>query len=477
MVSNGEAPAGWYADPHGKAEKRYWDGSGWTNRLFDGEATFVEGPPPAASKATVKLTPISADEAAQAQLGGEAPRRVATFAADAGAFASVARTVRRLLRTSWRWVRASRRNAAIAAVGGAAGVLIVAGVAGAPQRDVEDEAASQGAARVVVAETGAVVAPTEPSTTTSVFVLGTIRPPPTATTTSSTVTAAGPDAALAGAIGVQLLEQFELGALDDSTAYVRFDYQGDGWSDFDGDCRSTRHEVLLAESLVPAVLSDNGCFVESGLWIDPWTGEELTDASEATIDHLVPLAHAHQVGAWLWDADTKSRFTNDDDPAALAVVSQSSNSSKGASSPADWRPQNEAVWCGYALDWIRVKDRWDLWITSAEHDALGEMLATCSNPTTDGPVVHPLLPLSLPTVGTTVPPTTAPPATLPPPSSPPVTAAPAPPAQNCHPSYPTVCIPGGPDLDCGEITFRRFTVVGSDPHGFDGDNDGVGCES
>ena len=49
---------------------------------------------------------------------------------------------------------------------------------------------------------------------------------------------------------------------------------------------------------------------------------------------------------------------------------------------------------------------------------------------------------------------------------------------NCDPSYPTVCIPKyPPDLDCGEISFRRFQVTGSDPHGFDGDNDGIGCES
>lgn len=49
----------------------------------------------------------------------------------------------------------------------------------------------------------------------------------------------------------------------------------------------------------------------------------------------------------------------------------------------------------------------------------------------------------------------------------------------CDPSYPTVCIPPAPpDLDCGEIEFRRFKVLPPDPHGFDGrDNDGIGCES
>jgi len=58
-------------------------------------------------------------------------------------------------------------------------------------------------------------------------------------------------------------------------------------------------------------------------------------------------------------------------------------------------------------------------------------------------------------------------------------AAPEPQQQGrCDPSYPDVCIPPAPpDLDCGEITHRRFRVTGSDPHGFDGDNDGIGCES
>jgi micrococcal nuclease len=62
----------------------------------------------------------------------------------------------------------------------------------------------------------------------------------------------------------------------------------------------------------------------------------------------------------------------------------------------------------------------------------------------------------------------------------PAPAAPPPPAStgNCDPSYPDVCIPPAPpDLDCGDVAYRRFRVVGSDPHRFDADHDGVGCES
>ena len=47
----------------------------------------------------------------------------------------------------------------------------------------------------------------------------------------------------------------------------------------------------------------------------------------------------------------------------------------------------------------------------------------------------------------------------------------------CDPSYPGVCIsPRPPDLDCPQISYRRFAVIGSDPHRFDADNDGIGCE-
>jgi micrococcal nuclease len=64
---------------------------------------------------------------------------------------------------------------------------------------------------------------------------------------------------------------------------------------------------------------------------------------------------------------------------------------------------------------------------------------------------------------------------------PPQPTAPPPPsaqAGNCDPSYPTVCIPPAPpDLDCGDISYRRFTVLPPDPHRFDGDHDGIGCES
>jgi len=49
---------------------------------------------------------------------------------------------------------------------------------------------------------------------------------------------------------------------------------------------------------------------------------------------------------------------------------------------------------------------------------------------------------------------------------------------DCDHSYPDFCIPSSPpDLDCKYISQKRFTVLQPDPHRFDGDKDGIGCES
>lgn len=111
---------------------------------------------------------------------------------------------------------------------------------------------------------------------------------------------------------------------------------------------------------------------------------------------------------------------------------------------------------------------------------------------TPSQVVAPTVPLTaLPTTveTATVAPAPAPGGTLaptprPPTSTPRATMTPIPPRTvaptartNCDPSYPTVCIPPlPPDLDCGQIPFRRFVVRPPDPHRFDADRDGVGCE-
>ncbi|HZA69289.1 MAG TPA: hypothetical protein VE548_06270, partial [Nitrososphaeraceae archaeon] len=49
--------------------------------------------------------------------------------------------------------------------------------------------------------------------------------------------------------------------------------------------------------------------------------------------------------------------------------------------------------------------------------------------------------------------------------------------EGCDPSYPEICITTySAKLVCADIPFRNFTVLLPDPHAFDSDGDGLGCE-
>ena len=142
--------------------------------------------------------------------------------------------------------------------------------------------------------------------------------------------------------------------------YDRSEYQPGGWGDLNGDCVSTRHDVLAERSLVPVTWTSNECSVATGEWIDRYTAETLSTVEAATIDHHVALAEAHRSGGWQWDLDTKLRFTNDPGAGRLTIVGSAINQSKADSRPDQWLPPNPADHCDYVARWVEVKHRWRL---------------------------------------------------------------------------------------------------------------------
>ena len=293
----------------------------------------------------------------------------------------------------------------------------------------------------------------------------------------------------------QLVQAQLVNAFGDVPNYERDSYTGGGWPDSDGDCQSDRHEILIEESLVEPVLDADGCRVETGLWVDLYDGEEYTIADLVTIDHFIPLAAAHRAGAWAWDDQSKKAFAVDIEFAAThAGVSGDNNQAKGDSGPEDWRPPSEDAWCRYAVDWISVKNRWDLAFTNAEADALNDMLATCEpvtainalgagaaaaavSPTTTTATTSTTT-TTTSTTTTSAPTTTmTPPTTQAPTTAAPTTAPAATTAPNCHPNYDP-CIPNFPGdaLNCADVGRQVRVIGGSDPYRLDGDNDGLGCE-
>jgi hypothetical protein len=210
------------------------------------------------------------------------------------------------------------------------------------------------------------------------------------------------------------------------------------WLDVDGYGCDARQEVVIEASVTPPAVND--CKVISGRWVSAYDGVTTTNPSTFDVDHVVPLANAYMSGAWAWPTNERSLYANL--PFDLWLVSATSNRAKGDESPDQWRPPSHAVWCQYAERWIAIKARWKLTITTAERDALGQMLDTCTN-----------------SPGTPIPSTTAPPPT------PSTTAAGG--SSVYYPNCTAARAAGAAPIYRGQPGYRL---------GLDRDGDGVACE-
>ena len=147
------------------------------------------------------------------------------------------------------------------------------------------------------------------------------------------------------------------------------------WADTDGDGCDARQQALIAASITPAQVDFYRCTVVAGDWYSAYDGISTDDSSSFDVDHLVPLRDAHWSGGWRWTVGQRRLFANDQ--SNLWVVSASSNRSKGALTPDQWRPARTEVWCEFAIRWVQVKVSWGLTATTSERDALGSMLERC----------------------------------------------------------------------------------------------------
>ena len=159
---------------------------------------------------------------------------------------------------------------------------------------------------------------------------------------------------------------------DGAPRYERSLYGG-GWDDADGNCLDTRAEVLRDLSTGPVRMRRGGCSVDSGRWLDPYTGNALTKASDVDIDHVVPLAWAHAHGAASWDAKRKAAFANW--APNLLPVTASVNREKGADGPLRWLPPKVAYRCEYLLRFERISKTWGLTLSASEAEGMAELKA------------------------------------------------------------------------------------------------------
>ncbi|WP_433722954.1 HNH endonuclease family protein [Actinoplanes sp. CA-051413] len=145
------------------------------------------------------------------------------------------------------------------------------------------------------------------------------------------------------------------------------------WNSTGSNC-DVRDTVLKRDGTKVKV---SGCNVVAGTWISVYDGDKITDPAKVDIDHVVPLANAWRSGAAAWTTDQREKFANDLDDPQLVAVSAASNRSKGDQDPSTWKPEQTGSWCQYAQDWIVVKSRWKLTVTTKEKVELKKMLEKC----------------------------------------------------------------------------------------------------
>jgi len=148
---------------------------------------------------------------------------------------------------------------------------------------------------------------------------------------------------------------------------------------------------------------------------------------------------------------------------SMAAANRNANLRGG---PGTGHPIVGSVRTGQALTVIGRNPAGD-WLQVADGQWIAASLVTLTNS------AAPLPGTPAPALNTAAAPT-ATPASVSPTATP--TAAPTT-GPACDPSYPGICIPpNSPDLNCPDIQDRRFQVLPPDPHGFDRDKDGIGCE-
>lgn len=176
-----------------------------------------------------------------------------------------------------------------------------------------------------------------------------------------------------------VLSQLEIKGRAPKTGYEREQF-GAGWAQVDAcDMR----QFILARDLEPEVLDSDGCTVLSGTLNDPYTGKIIdftrgrTTSDDVQIDHVVALSDAWQKGAQNLDVSVRTEFAND--PLNLLAVDGPTNSAKSDSDAASWLPPSKDYRCRYVARQIAVKQKYQLWVTQAEHDAMSNVLASCSD--------------------------------------------------------------------------------------------------
>lgn len=172
----------------------------------------------------------------------------------------------------------------------------------------------------------------------------------------------------------EALEKLEVKGKAPKTGYERSQF-GNGWGKVNG-C-SVRDIILYRDFNNPVL--DGECVVKSGTLEDPYTGKTIffsrEDSAKVQIDHVVALSDAWQKGAQQLTIEQRKQLAND--PLELLAVDGQANQNKSDGDAATWLPPNKAFRCTYVARQIAIKKKYELWVTTAEKEAMSGILRSC----------------------------------------------------------------------------------------------------
>ena len=161
-------------------------------------------------------------------------------------------------------------------------------------------------------------------------------------------------------------------------------FNEDDWSfeeDFDGDCQSTRQEMLILTSRSNIRYTNpRNCVVRTGQWLDEYTGETFEVAVKIEVDHVIPRMYAHTHGGDRWMPEQKLQFSND--PLNIMLVERREIRRKRDRGPSRYLPRNEFQ-CEYVNLWNQISEKYNLQLSASDRSTISRIKADCLETTID----------------------------------------------------------------------------------------------
>ena len=161
-------------------------------------------------------------------------------------------------------------------------------------------------------------------------------------------------------------------------------FNEDDWSfeeDFDGDCQSTRQEMLILTSRSNVRYTNpRNCVVRTGQWLDEYTGETFEVAVKIEVDHVIPRMYAHTHGGDRWMPEQKLQFSND--PLNIMLDERREIRRKRDRGPSRYLPRDEFQ-CEYVNLWNQISEKYNLQLSASDRSTISRIKADCLETTID----------------------------------------------------------------------------------------------